>query len=119
MSVAVSGAAGFIGLNILHDLNAIGIDDIIAADPLTDGPKSGNLLIRKFADYFDKDALNKRFARGEFARGGAGRHEGACSARWSTTDVTRSTPTAAAPRPCWMRMGLGMRLRSASSAATY
>jgi len=42
--VVVTGAAGMIGSNIVHGLNAIGIDDVIAVDDLTDGPKYRNLL---------------------------------------------------------------------------
>ena len=38
MKVVVTGAAGMIGSNIVHGLNAIGIDDVIAVDNLTNGP---------------------------------------------------------------------------------
>jgi nucleoside-diphosphate-sugar epimerase len=34
MRVVVTGAAGMIGANLLHGLNAKGIDDIIAVDDL-------------------------------------------------------------------------------------
>ncbi|RYY64196.1 MAG: NAD-dependent epimerase/dehydratase family protein, partial [Comamonadaceae bacterium] len=39
----VTGAAGFIGSNIVKGLNARGIDDIIAVDDLTQGDKFRNL----------------------------------------------------------------------------
>ena len=32
MKVVVTGAAGMIGSNIVHGLNAIGIDDVIAVE---------------------------------------------------------------------------------------
>ena len=44
MKVVVTGAAGMIGSNLIQGLNAIGVDDIIAVDNLTDGPKYRNLL---------------------------------------------------------------------------
>lgn len=79
MRVAVTGAAGMIGSNLVHGLNAIGIDDIIAVDDLTDGPKYRNLLGARIGDYFDKSEFYRRFAAGEFGRLDAVLHQGACS----------------------------------------
>jgi ADP-L-glycero-D-manno-heptose 6-epimerase len=79
MKVVVTGAAGMIGSNIVQGLNAIGIDDVIAVDNLTNGAKYRNLLGAKISDYFDKTDFYARFARGEFGRVDAVLHEGACS----------------------------------------
>ena len=79
MRVAVTGAAGMIGANLVHGLNAIGIDDVIAVDDLTDGPKYRNLLGARLSDYFDKREFYARFAKGEFGKLDAVFHEGACS----------------------------------------
>jgi ADP-L-glycero-D-manno-heptose 6-epimerase len=79
MRVVVTGAAGFIGSNLVHGLNAIGIDDVIAVDDLTDGPKYRNLLGARLADYFDKDEFYPRFARRELGNVAAIFHQGACS----------------------------------------
>ena len=79
MKVVVTGAAGMIGSNLVHGLNAIGIDDVIAVDDLTDGPKYRNLLGAQLSDYFDKSEFYARFARREFGTIGAVFHEGACS----------------------------------------
>jgi ADP-L-glycero-D-manno-heptose 6-epimerase len=79
MKVVVTGAAGMIGSNIVQGLNAIGIDDIIAVDNLTNGAKYRNLLGAKISDYFDKTDFYARFARGEFGKVDAVLHEGACS----------------------------------------
>lgn len=49
----ITGAAGFIGTNVLAALNAQGRDDIIVVDDLTDGTKMQNLVGRKFADCID------------------------------------------------------------------
>ena len=79
MKVVVTGAAGMIGSNLVHGLNAIGIDDIIAVDDLTDGPKYRNLLGARLSDYFDKTEFYARFAEGEFGKVDAVLHQGACS----------------------------------------
>jgi len=79
MKVVVTGAAGMIGSNIVQGLNAIGIDDVIAVDNLTNGAKYRNLLGAKISDYFDKTDFYARFARHEFGKIDAVLHEGACS----------------------------------------
>lgn len=79
MKVVVTGAAGMIGSNLVHGLNAIGIDDVIAVDDLTDGPKYRNLIDAKISDYFDKSEFYARFAKREFGRIDAVLHQGACS----------------------------------------
>jgi ADP-L-glycero-D-manno-heptose 6-epimerase len=79
MKVVVTGAAGMIGSNLVQGLNAIGIDDVIAVDDLTDGPKYRNLLGAKVSDYFDRSEFYTRFTAGEFGRIEAVLHQGACS----------------------------------------
>lgn len=79
MKVVVTGAAGMIGSNLVHGLNALGIDDVIAVDDLTDGPKYRNLLGTRLSDYFDRGEFYERFARGDFGRVDAVLHQGACS----------------------------------------
>ena len=63
MRVVVTGAAGFIGSNLVHGLNAIGIDDVLAVDDMTDGAKYRNLLGAQLSDYFDKGEFYARFGR--------------------------------------------------------
>jgi len=79
MKVVVTGAAGMIGANLVHGLNAIGIDDVIAVDDLSDGTKYKNLLGASISDYFDRRDFYARFERGEFGRVDCVFHEGACS----------------------------------------
>jgi len=79
MKVVVTGAAGMIGSNLVHGLNRIGVDDVLAVDDLTDGPKYRNLLGASISDYFDKSEFYTRFAKGEFGRVDAVLHQGACS----------------------------------------
>jgi ADP-L-glycero-D-manno-heptose 6-epimerase len=77
--VVVTGAAGMIGANLLRRLNAIGIDDIIAVDDLSEGAKYVNLAGTSISDYFDRRDFYPRFERAEFGRVDAVFHEGACS----------------------------------------
>ena len=79
MKVVVTGAAGFIGSNLVHGLNARGIDDILAVDDLTDGSKHQNLAGASIADYVDHDEFYGRFERGEFGCADIVFHQGACS----------------------------------------
>jgi ADP-L-glycero-D-manno-heptose 6-epimerase len=77
--VVVTGAAGFIGSNIVKGLNARGITDIIAVDDMTQGDKFRNLVDLQIADYVDADEFYAIFADGGFGKVEAVFHEGACS----------------------------------------
>ena len=79
MKIVVTGAAGFIGSNLVKGLNARGIDDIIAVDDLTQGDKFRNLADLKIADYVDAADFYSQFAQGGFGKVDAVFHEGACS----------------------------------------
>ena len=54
MTIIVTGAAGFIGCNIVKALNARGITDIVAVDNLTHGDKFKNLAECEIEHYLDK-----------------------------------------------------------------
>ena len=79
MRVVVTGAAGMIGANLVRGLNALGIDDVIAVDDLTDGGKYANLVGAGLSDYFDRRDFYGRFERGELGHIDCVFHEGACS----------------------------------------
>lgn len=53
--IIVTGAAGFIGSNLVKALNDLGRTDILAVDELQDGKKMFNLADCEIADYMDKD----------------------------------------------------------------
>ncbi|WP_018606337.1 ADP-glyceromanno-heptose 6-epimerase [Uliginosibacterium gangwonense] len=76
----VTGAAGFIGSNIIAGLNARGISNIVAVDNLKKGDKFRNLVDCEIADYMDKhdfiDALRGGMFDGNVE---AVIHQGACS----------------------------------------
>lgn len=120
MRVVVTGAAGFIGANIVQGLNKLGIDDIIAVDNLTNGPKFKNLLGARISDYFDKTDFYARFARGEFGKVEAVFHEGACSDTMEHNGrYMLDTNYRCSKDLLDACMAQGTRLLYASSAATY
>ena len=120
MKVVVTGAAGMIGSNLVHGLNRVGIDDVIAVDELTDGQKYKNLLGANISDYFDRSEFYARFTRGEFGKVDAVLHQGACSdtmehnGRFMLDNNYRCSKDLL--DACQAR---GTRLLYASSAATY
>ena len=79
MKIVVTGAAGFIGSNLIKGMNARGIDNIIAVDDLTHGDKFKNLADLQIADYIDSDDFYDLFAEAAFGDIEAVFHEGACS----------------------------------------
>lgn len=80
MYFVVTGAAGFIGSNLVRALNARGETQILAVDDLDRGDKFRNLAACEISDFLGKDEFRARLAAGEF--GGAIDvvfHQGACS----------------------------------------
>ena len=66
MYTVVTGAAGFIGSNLVKALNARGENEILAVDDLSEGDKFRNLVDCEIADYLDKDEFGARLADGDF-----------------------------------------------------
>ena len=80
MYYAVTGAAGFIGSNLVKALNERGITDIVAVDDLKDGAKFANLADCEIADYLDKDEFISKVEEGDFdGQLNIILHQGACS----------------------------------------
>ncbi|BDD90795.1 ADP-glyceromanno-heptose 6-epimerase [Pandoraea sp. XJJ-1] len=79
MTIIVTGAAGFIGANLVKALNERGETNIVAVDNLTRADKFRNLVDCEISDYLDKTDFVARFQRREFGRVRAIFHEGACS----------------------------------------
>ena len=82
--IIVTGGAGFIGSNLIKQLNQAGHTNIVVVDDLTDGTKFANLVDLDIADYMDKDEFIARVVAGDpFAEWNEIEvifHEGACSA---------------------------------------
>ena len=120
MKVVVTGAAGMIGSNLVHGLNGIGINDVIAVDDLTDGPKYRNLMGAQLSDYFDKSEFYARYAKGEFGQVDAIFHEGACSDTMEHDGrFMMETNYRCSKGLLDAAQAQGTRLLYASSAATY
>lgn len=118
--IVVTGAAGFIGSNLIKGLNARGLDDIIAVDDMTQGDKFRNLAHLKIADYIDASVFYDEFAQGSYGQIEAIFHEGACSDTMESNGKymmeNNYTTSVNLFQACQKR---GARLLYASSAATY
>ena len=80
MTIIVTGAAGFIGSNIVKALNRRGETDIIAVDNLTNGHKFRNLADCDIAHYLDKHEFIRQVREHLIAHDiRAVFHQGACS----------------------------------------
>ena len=80
MALIVTGAAGFIGSNLVKALNARGETGIVAVDNLSRAEKVSNLSDLEIADFIDKRDLAVRLAAGDFgSKVTAVLHQGACS----------------------------------------
>jgi ADP-L-glycero-D-manno-heptose 6-epimerase len=119
-TVVVTGAAGFIGSNIIKGLNARGIRNIIAVDDLTQGDKFKNIADLQILDYQDANQFYDLFDKNYFGAVEAVFHEGACS------DTMESNGQYMMQNNYGVSCQLfeacqkqGTRLLYASSAATY
>ena len=119
-TIVVTGAAGFIGSNIVKALNAKGETNIVAVDDLTQGDKFRNLARLQIADYLDHRDFYSQFDAGRFGKVEAVFHEGACSDTMETNGqyvmATNYGLSCQLYQACQKQ---GTRLLYASSAAVY
>ena len=118
--IIVTGAAGFVGSNLVRGLNRSGERDILAVDELSDGRKFENLVDCEIADYWDKDLL---LARLNGSLGFVPRriyHQGACAAttEWDGRFMMENNYRYCAELFDYC-VGAGVPLIYASSAAVY
>ena len=80
MYYVITGAAGFIGANLVKALNDRGENNIIAVDNLEHAEKFQNLVDCDIADYMDKEDFLAKLMHGYFdGQIAAILHQGACS----------------------------------------
>ena len=76
----VTGGAGFIGSNVVKELNRRGITDILVVDNLSHSEKFRNLADLTIRDFMDKREFRSRLDAGTFdLKTEAILHNGACS----------------------------------------
>jgi ADP-L-glycero-D-manno-heptose 6-epimerase len=120
--IIVTGGAGFIGSNIVKQLNARGRKDILVVDDLKDGTKFFNLVDCDIFDYQDRHDFLEDILTGEINPDDIDAifHEGACSAttEWDGEYVMKNNYEYS-KHLLHFCMGNEIPFLYASSAATY
>jgi ADP-L-glycero-D-manno-heptose 6-epimerase len=119
--IVVTGGAGFIGSNIVCQLNARGITDILVVDHMKNGLKMRNLADLNIRDYLDReDFLNRIKASEDFGKIEAVFHLGACSAttEWDGQFIMRNNFEYSKVLLQWCQT-IGAQYLYASSASVY
>lgn len=119
--IAVTGAAGFIGSNIVWELNRRGRDDLIVVDLAPDDAGCANLAPLRYARYLPKEAFRAWIAAPANARQlETLYHLGACSSTTETDwDYLAENNLGYTRELCLAAVNSGVRFVNASSAATY
>lgn len=119
--IAVTGAAGFIGSNLVWRLNRDGRHDIVAVDLDPAGDASPNLAPLRIADYLTKDAFRRWLGNPANARSlDVVYHLGACSSTTETRwDYLAENNLGYTRDLCRLCLDADVRFVNASSAATY
>lgn len=118
--IIVTGGAGFIGCNLVAELNARGEKDIVIVDDLNHPLKEAHLKRLAFSEYVDKRDFRPAIRSGRFADAIAVFHLGACSSTTETDEAYLADNNTAFTRELaeWAMSG-GRRFIYASSASTY
>jgi len=118
--IVITGAAGFIGRNVVAELNRRGRTDLVLVDRLGTDERWSNLVGLDYAELLDADAFIAAVRDGSAAHAGTVIHLGACSA---TTErnagfLLENNYRYSRHLAEWC-LARGIRMVYASSAATY
>lgn len=118
--IIVTGAAGFIGRNVVAELNRRGHTDLLLVDRLGHAEKWRNLVGLAFEDYIDLADFRDRVRAEQLPPAEALIHLGACSATTEMdADYLADNNYRYTRELCRWCMQHGTRFVYASSAATY
>ena len=119
--IVVTGAAGFIGSNIIWQLNQTGETDIVAVDTHATDHDQPNLTPLQYRSYVAHERFLAELQGGGLAAGvRAIFHLGACSSTIETDwDYLRRNNLKYSQDLCLAALACGARFVHASSAATY
>ncbi len=118
--IVVTGAAGFIGSAIVHELNSRGRDDILIVDEAHEPEKKRNIEALKFSAIQYKEEFLKNVLERKVSNIEAIIHMGACSSTTETNlDYLRSNNFEYTQHLAKFSLNEDIRFIYASSAATY
>ena len=118
--IIITGAAGFIGRNIVAELNRRGEKNLILVDELGKDEKWKNLVGLQYEDILSPEELMGALEDGEFAHARSVIHMGACSATTEKdADYLLRNNYRYTRALCTWCMEHDVRFVYASSAATY
>jgi ADP-L-glycero-D-manno-heptose 6-epimerase len=118
--IVVTGAAGFIGRNVVAELNRRGEDELVLVDELGSDEKWKNLVGLRYEDIVTPDAFLDLIEDGAFADARSVIHLGACSATTEkNADYLLRNNYQYTRVLCNWCMAHEVRFVYASSAATY
>jgi ADP-L-glycero-D-manno-heptose 6-epimerase len=119
-NIVVTGASGFIGRNLVAELNARGYDDLLLVDNLGTDEKWSNLRGLRFEDLLQPPDFLSSLEQGKFSNLDAILHIGACSATTERdADFLLRNNYAYSRKLCEWSLQHNTRFVYASSAATY
>ena len=118
--IIVTGAAGFIGRNVVAELNRRGYDNLLLVDKLGTDEKWSNLVGLRFEDILSPEDFLKSVKAGVTPKAAACIHLGACSATTEKdADYLLENNYRYTRTLCEWSLKHGVRFVYASSAATY
>jgi ADP-L-glycero-D-manno-heptose 6-epimerase len=118
--ILVTGGAGFIGRNLVAELNRRGEERIFIVDELGCTDKWKNLVGLRYEEYWDKQEFRRRILENKLDGVRAILHMGACSATTETDAAYLADNNYRTTRElCEWCLTHGARFVYASSAATY